>query len=88
MALCVNCSLQSDLNKHLRTHTGVEIFTCDECVLCFAQSGTMTVHTAQGSCALIGDKPFKRDLCDLHFALNSRLKLHVPSHQPVQYDNI
>ena len=46
----------------------------------------MTVHTAQGVCTLIGDKPFKLDLCDLCFDIKSILKMYLRTHQPVNYD--
>ncbi|XP_030759098.1 zinc finger protein 391-like isoform X2 [Sitophilus oryzae] len=78
--VCEMCSKafnsQTNLQIHMRTHTGQRPYICDVCNKSFSQScnlvNHMRVHT--------GEKPFKCPHCDRAFTQSGNLNNHIRLH--------
>ncbi|XDV38134.1 hypothetical protein PO909_007604, partial [Leuciscus waleckii] len=60
---CSECGLfyvhKSDLNKHMKSHTGENLFICCQCGKSFTRKSTLNRHTREHT----GEKPFTCSQC-------------------------
>eukprot|EP00834_Sanchytrium_tribonematis_P007666 NODE_730_length_4371_cov_0.467228.p2 type:complete len:444 gc:universal NODE_730_length_4371_cov_0.467228:750-2081(+) len=74
--ICEKCfSRKSDINRHLKTHSGVKPFKCKYCSKSFAQKSGLTVHTRTHT----GEKPYACSYCGIRFGDVSAAKKHEQS---------
>jgi len=70
-------SCRSSLRRHVRLHTGQNLFYCSACGKGFSDRGTRDSHFRTHT----GEKPFKCDQCDRCFGQKGNLNRHKRIHK-------
>ena len=66
----------SQLKRHLKTHTGMKPYQCNHCDKAYTQSGDLKIHMRTHT----GEKPYHCNQCDKTFTHMSVLTKHLRIH--------
>ena len=75
-------SRKSELERHMKTHTGVKPYNCTFCKMKFSQKSNLKRHTLTHT----GVKPYNCALCGKGFSQKYNLKQHSHIHKEKPYD--
>ncbi|CAH0394853.1 unnamed protein product [Bemisia tabaci] len=82
--ICPLCGLRStsnsNLHKHIRSHSELRPFKCESCEATFKTKRTLQFHSATHTDA----RPFKCNLCSATFKLRHYLNAHMYKHSTVR----
>ncbi|CAH2101319.1 unnamed protein product [Euphydryas editha] len=72
------CVTKSDMEKHLRVHSGIKKFKCTQCSAGFHTTSNLNDHVRR--CHSSAEKRFACELCPKRFHERSKLNRHLDTH--------